>query len=390
MKHGNYAEFTAFGVYCGEFIDDLVKSGAQIWDISGSGSIYTMRTVPQNYMSVARKARKYRVKTAVVKRGGGYFRLRRYRKRLGIPAGILAFFAVIVIMSNFIWDIRITGNQTVTKAQIAEQLEKSGIRAGAAKKSFNANKAEIEMSLALDDLAWVSIERAGSRLNVKVSERLPSGSDIPTDVPCNVIADRSGQIISTEIYRGKLLYPMRSGVNKGDVIVSGVVSDGAGGLIFVHADAKIIAECTETVEFYQPYENYLSVKNGYGAVEKSVVFLGMNFTLNPFGAKKNHKGDNIKYSEEIRAPKIFGFPLPYRELTQNYEYYDRVQITDSAEDTLEKLNNSIDLYERNFLSGAEIIAREAEYFPDDNGVKAKASYVYRINIAVKKEFSTNS
>jgi len=387
MKHNNYAEFTAFGAYCGDFIDCLAKSEIEVWDISGANEIYTAKTAPQNYIRVARKAREFRVKTAVSKRSGKYFLLRRYRKRLGIPAGILAFFAIIVVMSNYIWDIRITGNQQISRAQILEQLEKNGIKTGVPANSFNKNKAEINISLALGDLAWVNIEREGSRLNVKVSESLPSdAAQVPSDAPCNIVAGRSGQIISTEIYRGKLLYPMRSGVNKGDIVVSGVVGNGAGGLQFVHADAKIIAECTETMEFYQPFASYQNVKNGYSAAEKSIIFLGMNFPLS-FGSSRSYKGDNIKYTEEIRAPKILGFRLPYRLLTQNYVYYDRVEITDTETDALEKLNMTVDLYEQNLLAGAEIVAREIEYFPDDLGIRAKVSYVFRTDIAVKKEFS---
>lgn len=389
MAHGNYAEFTAFGAYCGEFMDFLAKSDIPIWDISGSNDIYTARVAPGNYMKVARKSRDFRVKTAVVGRGGAYFVLRRYRGRIGIPLGILAFFAIIVIMSNFIWDIKIIGNQTLTRAQIVEQLEKNGVKAGTPVKGFNANKVEIKMSLALNELAWVSVERAGSRLIVKISERLPSdgnnASPVPTESPCNVIAGRSGRIVTTEIYRGRLLYKPKSGVNKGDIIVSGVIGNGSGGLLFVRADAKIIAECTETVELYQAYDNYEDIKNGVTASDKYVIFLGMNI---PVAGERPIKGDNIKYSEEIRAPKIFGFPLPYRELTQNYVYYDRVRVTDAPSDALEKLNNAIDLYERNFLSNAEIISRDIGYFPDDDGIKAVVTHTFYEDIAVKKEFTT--
>jgi len=387
LAHGNYAEFTAFGAYCGEFIDHLTKSNIDIWDISGSNDIYTARVAPSEYMSVARKARDFRVKTAVVKRGGAYFVLRRYRRRIGIPLGILAFFAVIVVMQSFIWDIKIVGNQTLTRAQIVEQLEKNGVKAGTPVKGFNANKVEIEMSLALSELAWVSIERSGSRLIVKISERLDSGagaSQVPSESPCNVIAGRSGRIVTTEIYSGRLLYKPKSGVNKGDIVVSGVVGNGAGGLLFVHADAKIIAECTETVEIYQPYDNYEEIKNGITASDKYVIFLGMNI---PVAGDRPIRGDNIKYTEEIRAPKLFGFPLPYRELTQNYVYYDRVRVTDAPTDALEKLNNAIDLYERNFLADAEIISRTVEYFPDDNGIKAVVTHMFYADIAVQKEFT---
>jgi sporulation protein YqfD len=373
----SYIEFTAFGVYCGQFVNELVNSGSRVFDISASSDIYTIKTAPRNYPAIVRAARAYRVKTRVVGRHGAYFVLRRYRRRVGIPLGVLAFFAVIVIMSGFIWSIRISGNEQIGSWQILEQLAHSGIRAGVHRDSFNANQAELELALAIDALAWVSIERTGSRLNVKVSERLPEAAgQVPADMPCDVITSRSGQLIKADVYRGELAAKIGSGINAGDVIVRG---NGT------HADAKLLVEVVEIVDFYQPYTVFHRARNGHSMSNRSVVFLGMRF-----GGERDisKHADHIDYTETLTAPRLLeniggGFPLPVRVLQQDYAFYERVEVTDSPAAAREKLDRQIELYEHNFLQGAEIIDRQVEFSPDDNGIGAIARYVFRTDTSEK-------
>jgi similar to stage IV sporulation protein len=382
----SYIEFTAFGVYCDDFADYLIGSDFAVSNISSSHDIYTIRTSPSNYSAIARKAREFRVKTKVVHRSGVYFSLRRYRKRVGIPVGLLAFFGIIVLMSNFVWSIRVTGlceGSQLSRWQILEQLDISGIRPGVHIHGFNANQAELELALAIDEIAWVSIERSGSRINVKVSEQLEiEQEEIPISQPCNIIASHSGVLIRAEVYRGELLYEVGSGIAAGDVIVSGVIRDGAGRNSYVHADAMLLVEAVEIIDFYQPYTVFHRARNGHSVNNSSIVFLGRRFGGE---MRINPHADHVDYRESMIAPNFFGFPLPFRVLEQDYVFYDRVQVTDPPATALEKLNRDIELYEANFLDEAEIIEREVEYFPDENGIGALVRYVFRIDVATKKE-----
>jgi similar to stage IV sporulation protein len=381
----NYIEFTAFGVYCGEFINYLMNSGYRVSEVSSANDIFTVRTSIQSYPKIAKKAREYRVKTRVVKRGGIYFTLRRYRKRIGVPLGILAFLAIVVLMSNFVWSIKITGNENIGSYRILEQLDKSGIRPGVNIRSVNANKAELELRLAVSELMWISIERSGSRIYVKISETddfsepVKEGTPpIPLQTPCNVISDRTGQLVRAEVYQGKLLYEVSSGINAGDVVVSGAVENGTGGYSLVHADAKLILETAESVNFYQTYTNLRRTKNGRSVNRRSAVFLGKRFGKD---LKIDKNADHVDYSETITAPKIFGFPLPLRILAQSYVFYDRVEVTDSSAEAKENLDKQIELYESNFMKDTEIIDKQPEYFPDDNGIGCTVKYLFRADAA---------
>lgn len=382
----SYVQISIFGTYTETFINSLLKRGIKIKNvINKDGTVY-FESSPRRYPMISKTARGYGLKTKVIKREGVYFLLRKYRKRYGAVIGAFGFAFIIVFMNSFIWDIKVTGNESVTTAQIIEQLDKEGIGIGTQIKSYSAPAAELSLKLALERLAWANIERVGSRLTVKVSERLEeNASAIPISEPCNVVASKTGRIIETEIYRGNLLLEKGSGVNKGDIIVSGTVKDGAGNILLHHADAKIIAECEEEASFYFPFNSLEKKKNGNVKKKNYLLFLGNLFPL----FIRNADSNNMYYIEESKNLSFLGMPLPFKMKTCIYEYYDEVEVSYSREDALGKLNNQIELYKTNFFNEDEIVLFDIEYYTDEKGITAKTKAVYKTNIAVKKEIINN-
>jgi len=320
----------------------------------------------------------------VESRHGAYFKLRRYKKRYGVFFGAASFLGVIVLLSNFIWDIRVSGNESVTTSQIIEIMEKHGIKSGTYVRNFNKERAELSAILELDRLAWINVERSGSRINIKVSERLDAAAEaIPITTPCNVVAGKTGQIVKTEVYRGTLLYEAGSGVNRGDVIVSGVVEDGAGNIILSHASAKIIAECEDKAEFFVPFTSDERRNNGKITKNNFILFLGKSFPL----SINTGTPENASYRGETRAPKFFGLRLPYRIKTDVYTHYDYVEVRIGQTEAIERLKKQIGTYKANFYgadSGNEIISFDERFVIKENGIAAEISIVYHTDIAVKK------
>jgi similar to stage IV sporulation protein len=372
-----------------------------VHDICEEAGVYRIKTAPKNYPAIVKLARSLKIRTKVVRRVGLYFFLRRHRQRIGIPFGLLAFFGIIVFMSNYVWDVEISGNRQVSDYRIAQQLDRHGIRTGIRIGDFNANLIELELAIAIDEIAWVSIERAGSRIVVKVNEAQPDrdSARIPLSQPANVVAGRSGQLIRADVFRGELLLPIGSGVNAGDTVVSGVVPIRApppnpatpeilGEVIshrYVHADAVLILEVSESMDFYQPFTVYHRARNGRSASNRSIVFLGRRL-----GGELRipPDSDHVDYSERLHTPTFLGFPLPFRVLEQDYVFRDRVQVTDTPAEARRLLDRQIERYETNFIlsgDGAEIIERHTEFFPDDDGIGALVRYVFRVNAAVQRE-----
>jgi similar to stage IV sporulation protein len=377
----NYIVVSVFGSYNNEFVNELVKNNIKVYDIKNRNGVIYLNTSPYFYKKIARIARGCGVRTRVEERHGAYFKLRRYKKRYGIVFGAISYLGIIVLMSNFVWDITVHGNSDVSAPQIMEVMEKHGIQAGVGIHAYDPEKAELALVLELDRLAWVNIERHGSRIHVNVSERLENEENmIPVTTPCNVVAVKTGVIVGTEVYRGRLLVEPGSGVSRGDVIVSGVVEDGAGNVLLSHASAKIIAECEEITEFFVPFTSLERKNNGKKSENNFIVFLGYGFPLFIIDSKPEH----AVFSEEMRAPTFFGLRLPLRLKTEIYAHYDYVEVTIGQARALEKLKKQIELYRQNFYGDSEIITFEEKYFMQEDGILAEVRVVYRTDIAQQR------
>ena len=378
----SYVTVSVFGVRAEEFISELFKKNISLWNIENKDDVIFFNIIPRHYKKTARLAAAYGLRTKLEGRQGVYFKLRPYRKRYGVIFGTAAFFGIITLLSNFIWDVQVNGNHEISALQIKEVIEKHGIRNGARINDYDEEKAELATLLELDKLAWVSIERSGSRINIKVSERLEAAApDIEITIPCNVVAGESGVIVATEVYRGTLLIEKGSGVNRGDVIVSGVVEDGACNVILNHASAKITAECIDEAEFFMPFISTEKRHNGKKTENNFMVFLGKEIPLFIFDSSH----ENSTYSQETRAPHFLGFKLPYRLKTGIYSHFDYVDVEISQTEAIDRLKRQIENYKQNFHTDGEIVAFDEAYSLREDGIEVKITITYRTDIAVKRE-----
>lgn len=377
----SYVRFSLIGVDCEAFLSFLQNSGFKISALENKGGVLYGNVKPSDYIRISKYARKRRLRLRIEEKRGILFRLLPYRKRIGIPLGAVVFAALICFFSGKIWDIDISGNEKLGDEQILELLEDCGIYAGADSGSFVGAAAEVKAMLKLEELAWISIENQGSRVFVKINERLtPEQAVIPLSAPCNVTAARAGVIVSAEVYRGRLLFPVGSAVARDDIVVSGTVDDGAGHVMQNHASAKIIAEFNEEVEFYQLYSTTETVKTG--VVETADYIELFSFV---YPSQRQYPKNSFVYRTETRLVTVFGLEMPWKIRRVIGEQTGQVAVTRSAEDVKRTLERQLERYCENFFSGAEIVSIDRSYLDDGEGIRLYATITARENIAVQKE-----
>ena len=81
-----------------------------------------------------------------------------------------------------------------------------------------------------------------SRVYVEIKERLDTPIRVDADVPCDIVAERDGVVKSLAVREGKHLVTLNQFVEKGDLLVSGVIDSEAKGMRFVHSFGEIYAE----------------------------------------------------------------------------------------------------------------------------------------------------
>lgn len=110
----------------------------------------------------------------VLRREGAPYALGRLRRRQALAAGLLLWGVWLVLSSVLIWDIRVSGNETVPKEEILRSLEKNGVRRGAWGLSVNGEDIRNHMLLDIPELSWAAVNVSGCRAEVQVRERRPA------------------------------------------------------------------------------------------------------------------------------------------------------------------------------------------------------------------------
>ena len=362
--------FSGIGGFQENLVSDLLESGIPVRKLRFSGAEISGEVSPFDYYKTASLARKNGVKIRSGKRRGLYFTLYRYRTRSGLYAGLLAFILIISIMQTRVLDISYDGE--AIPLEINPILEECGIKIGTSISDINFSRAEQRIMLEVPGCAWADVSCEGFRLKVEVHK----GIDVPEiegTEPRNIVASRSAVIVSQTVRKGGSMVTVGSGVNAGDLLVSGVVHDGGDNIMFIHSDAEIIGEFTETQEFFVPYRETVPRAEGEQKRFDYLIFGDDEYPLF-FGSES---AENSLYSEETRL--ILNGNVKLR--TAIYTAYVEREIERSPEACVSELKKQMSLFVENFYSDFEIVTSNERYYPEEDGIRVLVDYTLRGDIA---------
>lgn len=365
------AAFKASGTKLYAFINSIRENGItcmsqRCHDGCFYGCVYT-----HDMKTISELAQQNNIELEFTEKKGVPFKLKGYRFRFGIIAGLLILFSFVFYLSNIVVSVEVCGNSGVSREQIISALSDIGIYKGRFIADINFRKCEQRLRLSIPELAWAGIRHTGSRIVVDVTEADPPPEMVRDDIPCNVVADRDAQIISIELYSGRQMKKTGSGVKKGDIIISGVVDDGGGHILKKHAMGKIIGKYEEEVTFAQPLSSEGKVYSGEEETKKYFDFFGFRIPL----FLKDAEYQSFDYSETSNSFMFLGKKLPLGMVHSTYTPFEYKTLSYSAEEADILLQQKLSLYEKNFydLKGIEVEKRE---------IKVK-NYSYKMEYNVK-------
>ena len=266
--------------------------------------------------------------------------LHRLGHRPGLLVGCILGLGLYLAASGIFWDIRISGNTTLSDRTLRESLEDCGLSVGTPLRGFEADVTENRILLLDDRLAWVSINRKGTVAYVEVREAVKTPEAEDTH-PRDMVAARDGVIEYVELEAGNVRVKAGQTVHRGQVLVSGIYDSQQTGIRVEAARARVFARTTRvfSVEIPLSYEEkrYLTAENGTGQTgytEKSLIFFGRHIKF----SKKY--GNLVGFCDIMEDEKSWGlasgvgFPistrtlryLPYETITSTRSYAEAEEL----------------------------------------------------------------
>lgn len=169
------------------------------------------------------------------------FFLKKTYSRIGFLLGVLLGLLLVFFLSNVVWTIQIHGASPQVEHEVQKTLNQIGVKKGAFI-LFLPSEQEIQQALTerIDRLTWIGVNRLGTRYSFEVVEKkIPEESERLN--PRHLIAKKKAVIHKVFVEQGKAMVEERDYVNKGDILISGIIG-GEKNEKIVPAKGKILGE----------------------------------------------------------------------------------------------------------------------------------------------------
>ena len=141
----------------------------------------------------------------------------RGRKRYGLIFALILICVIYFLSSGLVWDVRVSGNETLSDQSIIDSLEQVGLGVGTSWRETDNSAIENELLMVRNDIAWVSVVRRGTVAYVRIIEtENVTYEQAPVPSYSNVIADRDGVIEEITVKSGV------AAVKVGDVVTADI------------------------------------------------------------------------------------------------------------------------------------------------------------------------
>ena len=280
-------------------------------------------------------------------------------------------------LSNIIFDVKIMTNKKDLVKIINKELEEVNLKKYRFIKSFNEK--EIIKNKILNDykdkIEWLEIDRVGTKYYVRVLERIIKKEENDNNYQ-NIVARKNAVIKEIKASSGEVIKKVNDYVNKGDVVISGLIKKNDEIKKIVEAKGSVYGETWYIVKVILPrtYNDITDTKNIY-----------TRFSLNIFNKRiilfNKNKYGLVKYIDHpIISSNLLPFSLNKTEIIEQkdetyfYTYQEALDkglslakeklVHDLKGDSKILFQKKLKLYEENSTINIEVFFKVYEDITD--------------------------
>ena len=313
-----YLNVTVEGYYIERFINTCMSKGIFFWGMKRTKStIMHMKIGAEEFKQAIKIAKKHGCRIKIESKHGLPFIMKKYKKRKIFFILLLLVFAIIFALSKFVWNIEVTGNESIDANEIIESLNEDGLKIGTLKSKINTEEIINKIRYERDDIAWIGIELIGTNAIVKIVEADSKPEIIDEDDYCNIVASKDGIIEKITAQNGTIMVTEGQEVKKGDILIAGYMEGKYTGRNYVNAQGEVKAKVTyaQSEKLYKKETK----KEKTGNFENKYAIKINNFKINFYKTLSKYENYDTMYtSKKIKLFSNFYLPIEIIKYT-NYE-----------------------------------------------------------------------
>ncbi len=247
-------------------------------------------------------------------------------------------FSLILIkaLSCFILKVEVIHTKQEIRELIITDLEEYGIKPYHFKVSFSKKEqiAEKILEKEKDRLEWMEIEEVGTTYRINVEERKKNNAKINKEEQ-SIIAKKSGRILEIHASHGEILKKKNDYVQKGDVIISGIIKNKETPVSKIRAEGTVFAEIWYQVQVEVPYHYKEEIKTGKKKSRFEIEFLNHSYTLFDFSPYEISTKERRKLLKSNLLPISFSYTT-FREIKVKEEIHNAKDAYQKAQELAKK------------------------------------------------------
>lgn len=383
-----YVKVEVFGFAPERLMNLIAKNDIIIWEIERIEHGYSFYTGRKNLLKMKPYLQKTNMKLKLIDKCGLPYVIKRNRKRAAFIVGFGIFVFMIYIMSLFVWEVRIVGEDKLVADNILECIEKKYVPLGTLKKNIDCNTLEEALRKEFDDISWISCELKGTGLTVYLEEGMAPKNNNTKYQTGDIVAAKDATITKMITREGTPVAKVNDTVKKGDILISGTIYiyDDNNEILetsYIAADGDVYGTTTYT---YDDYIDLVYYDKQYAKdFEEYITFYVMEYCFTPVIPKAPTMDYDI-YTE-IHKAKIFeSFYLPFGYKKTSMKPYTLHKETYSQEDAKKILEKRLNKKIKDFKEkGVEIVKNDVTIEQDENRLVAKGTLILKESIVSFKQ-----
>lgn len=373
------------GFFTERFINLCRTNNIKIWNVRNiTSGLVSFDIYISEFKKLRKIAKKTKCKVKIKSKKGIYFFAFKYRKRkLFIILAILLIISVCTF-SNFIWNIKIVGNEKVDSETIYKSLKNSGFKVG--KLKVGTQKSEIANKVRADipEISWLGIDFSGTTAYVKVIEKTKiSDENIQENANGDIVAIKNGIITKIIPENGTALYKEGSYVEEGMKLIEGKIYSKILEERAVSAKGIVMANVEYSFEKEYYYNIFEKVYNNKKRWSVGITINSKEYMINYLN--KSLKYDKIKKSKSLN---VFGMEISFD--LYSFDEYTEVEKIVSKDEIMKIASDDADSYLKDSIipncKNGTLVNTFTDIVEKDDKIICKSKYVVNEQIG---EFRKN-
>ncbi len=208
-----YVNISVEGYFIERFINICISKNILLWNLKRKKSSFLYANIGiKDFKKIKEIAKTTKCRIKIEQKKGLPFIINKYKKRKAFFIALIAITIFIFGMSNFVWNIEITGNENIDTEEIQKALNENGLKTGKLKNTINTKEIINNIRLQRDDISWIGIHLKGTNAIVEIVEADKKPNIINEEEYCNIVSEKEGVITKINVQNGTAL------VKEGDIV----------------------------------------------------------------------------------------------------------------------------------------------------------------------------